>query len=224
MSEILLQNVNKTLSGKKVLNSIGLTLPENRIYGFYGRNGSGKTMLFRAIAGLVNADEGSLIKVFGQEIGKDTIFPADIGIIIESTGFWPHLTGFENLQFLSMISKKITNNDIKDTLLRVGLEEYDKKYKAYSLGMKQKLAIAQAIMEKPKLIILDEPTNSLDEQSVKNVHNVLLEEKARGATILICSHHKEDILSLSDEVYIMDEGFCTMADAAFYATPVPEVL
>lgn len=208
MSSIKVTNISKSIKKKKILNNINLDLKAGGIYGFYGRNGSGKTMLFRAISGLIIPDVGT-IDVFGEQIGKDVSFPTDMGIIIENVGFWPNLTGYQNLQLLASIKKKIDNDIIDKTLERVGLsEDKHKKYGSYSLGMKQKLAIAQAIMEKPKLLILDEPTNSLDEQTVRIVHNIFKEEQVRGCTILICSHNKEDIKNLCDSIYIMDNGTC----------------
>ena len=215
MQTITITNMSKVLKEQTVLNNISISLPKGQIYGFYGRNGSGKTMLFRAIAGLIIPTEGT-IQVFDQVLGKDVSFPANLGLIIENVGFWPHLTGFENLKLLAMIQNKISDDDITNAIERVGLFEPKKPYRAYSLGMRQKLALAQAIMEKPDLLLLDEPMNSLDEQSVRSMYEVLREEKARGATILMCSHNKEDLANLCDEIYIMDTGRCTQADENFW--------
>lgn len=208
MNGIELKDVNKKIRGNSVLLDINLTLEQERIYGFYGRNASGKTMLFRAISGLIKPDSGT-IKVFDEEIGKDISFPSNMGLIIENVALWNNLTGYENLKLLAGIRNLIDDKEINNALERVGLEPDDKRrYKSYSLGMKQKLAIAQAVMEKPRLIILDEPTNSLDESSVANFYKLITEERNRGATCLICSHQKDDIKLLSDEVYIMDSGRC----------------
>lgn len=214
MNGIELKDVNKKIRGNPVLLDINLTLEQERIYGFYGRNASGKTMLFRAISGLIKPDTGT-IKVFDEEIGKDVSFPSSMGLIIENVALWNNLTGYENLKLLASIRNLINDQEINNALERVGLEPNDKRrYKSYSLGMKQKLAIAQAIMEKPRLIILDEPTNSLDESSVANFYKLIIEERNRGATCLICSHQKDDIKLLSDEVYVMDSGRCCKMEGA----------
>lgn len=203
---IEINNLSKTLKGKKVLSEVTLSLEKGKVYGFLGRNGSGKTMLFRAISGLIKPTTGT-IKINNKELHKDISFPENIGIIIENPGFWQNYTVFENLKVLSEINKKITDTQIFNALERVDLKNSaNTKYKKLSLGMKQKLAIAQAIMEFPDLIILDEPTNSLDEYSVNIVRNIILEEKKRGATILISSHNKEDIDILSDEKYKVTDG------------------
>lgn len=206
MSTIEVINVSKEIKGHKVLSNVNLTVEKGKIYGFFGRNGSGKTMLFRAICGLIRPTSGE-VTVFGKVIGKDTSYPVNLGLIIETVGFWPQFTGFQNLKMLADINQKINDNDIANTITRVGLEPSDKRiFKKYSLGMKQRLGIAQAIMERPDLIVLDEPTNSLDEDGVELVRKILLEEKQRGATILIASHNKDDINLLSDKKYQMDKG------------------
>lgn len=208
MNTIKLQNVSKTIKNNTVLENINLELKQGNIYGFYGRNGSGKSMLFRVVSGLVIPTQGDVF-IFGEHIGKDVSFPSSIGLIIENINLWGDMSGVENLQMLASIKKQITVDQIKATINRVGLDAQDKKkYSKYSLGMRQKLAIAQAIMEKPKLLVLDEPTNGLDEESVNNIRKVLREEKNRGATILIASHNKDDIRLLCDEIYLMDMGKC----------------
>ena len=165
---------------------------------------------------MVVPDSGR-IQVFDEVLGAKTSFPSSMGLVIENVGLWKHLTGFENLRLLASIKKEIDAAQINRTLERVGLDPTDKrKYGAYSLGMKQKLAIAQALMEMPKLIVLDEPTNSLDEQSVLQFRKILLEEKERGATILIASHQKEDLKLLCDQIFLIDAGTCrVMGEGSF---------
>ena len=155
MKQITVSDAAKTLKKRLVLNHINLELEEGGIYGFFGPNGSGKTMLFRAICGLIYLDSGS-IDVFGQKVGEKR-FPKDLGLVIESVGFWNEFTGFENLKFLASIKQKIGDREINQVLERVGLDPKDSRsYKKYSLGMKQRLAIAQAVMEQPRLLVLDE--------------------------------------------------------------------
>ena len=206
LSYIEVHKLNKKIKEVQVLEDINMNLDKGKIYGFIGRNGSGKTMLFRAICGLINIDSG-YIKISGKELNKDISFPENVGVIIENPGFWSGYTAFENLKILSEIKNIIDDKDIINALDRVGLKDKkDLKYRKFSLGMKQKLAISQAIMEKPDLIILDEPTNGLDEESCIMVRKILLEEKERGATILIASHNKEDIDYLSDKKFKIDNG------------------
>nr|WP_276938940.1 ATP-binding cassette domain-containing protein [Helcococcus sueciensis] len=206
MSSIFLKNVNKSIKGMPILQDINLNLEEGKIYGFIGVNGSGKSMLFRAISGLIKIDSGS-IEVFGEKIGKELSFPSNLGILIDEGGFWNDLTAFENLKNLAAIKQKVDNDTIRKTIERVGLNPDDKRiYRKFSLGMKQRLSIAQAIMESPNLLILDEPTNALDADGVELIYNILLEEKNKGTTILIASHNKEDIDNLSDRVFELYEG------------------
>ena len=209
---VILTNVSKHLRGKTILSDINLNLESGKIYGFYGRNASGKTMLFRTIAGLLIPDQGSVV-VFGQKITADKSFPDSMGLIIENVGLWKNLTGMENLRLLAGITRKANENELRDAVSRVGLDPDDpRKYGAYSMGMKQKLIIAQAIMEKPTILILDEPTNGLDEDGVIRFRNLILEEKERGATCLIATHQKDDIKQLCDQVFHMKDGRCLLAD------------
>jgi len=206
MMAVEIYHLTKIIRGRTILNDITLELERGKIYGFFGRNASGKTMLFRAICGLIKPTRGE-VRVFGKRIGVDVSFPESLGLIIENVGFWEQWTGFQNLKFLASIKNIITDEDIRAAIRRVGLDPDDKRiYGKYSLGMKQRLGIAQAIMEKPQLIVLDEPTNSLDEEGVGLVRNILLEEKERGATILIASHIKEDIDLLCDEKFKVEAG------------------
>ena len=206
MKYLEIKNLTKSIKDITVLDNINLSLDKGKIYGFIGRNGSGKTMLFRAICGLIKIDTG-YIKINGKELNKDISFPDSVGVIIENPGFWENYTAFENLKILSQIKNVINDDDICYQLDRIGLsDKKDLKYKKFSLGMKQKLAIVQAIMEKPKLIVLDEPTNGLDEESCKLVRQILIQEKERGAIILVASHNKEDINYLADEKFKIDNG------------------
>lgn len=194
---INVENISKTIKGNTVLKDISLKIETGKIYGFIGHNGSGKTMLFRAIIGLIPINIGKINK-------KEQL---KIGAIIESPGFLLTYTGFQNLKLLASINGTISDEIINETMLRVGLDPTNKKkVKSYSLGMKQKLAIAQAIMESPDVLVLDEPTNGLDYESVLNVYSLLKEERKRGKTILIASHNKDDIKALSDEIYKLDNG------------------
>lgn len=206
MSKIKIINYTKVLKNKEVLKDINYTFEEGTIYGLYGRNGSGKTMLLRAIAGLIYATQGE-IHINDQILHKDIDFPMDTGIIIETISLLPQHDAFTNLKILSKIRNVASDEDIRNAILQVGLNPDDKKkVKAYSLGMKQKLAIAQAIFEKPKILLLDEPTNALDEESMKRVRSLLLQLKKQGCLIVIASHNKEDISYLCDQVLVIDNG------------------
>lgn len=202
-------NVSKVIKKRTVLQNINFQLERGKIYGFVGHNGSGKSMLFRVICGLVKPTVGT-VKLFGDVLHRDISFPISASVILEKPGFLEHYSGFSNLKFLASIRNQITDQDIKDAITKVGLDPEDNRpVKAYSLGMKQKLAIAQSIMETPELILLDEPMNGLDEDSVQNVYNIINAEKQRGATILLTSHNKIDIESLCDQVYKLREGVLT---------------
>ncbi len=205
MNEVILSGVNKTIKGADILRGIDLKLHGGKIYGLYGSNGSGKTMLLRAIAGLIHIDSGSIV-INGKQLHKDSDFPESIGVVIENPEFWDGYTGFENLKMLASIKKKINNDAIRNTLERVGLDPSDKRtVKKYSLGMKQKLGIAQAIMESPDIILLDEPTNALDKKSTENIRSIIAEEAARGAIVVVASHVEAD-LDICDIRYEMIDG------------------
>lgn len=206
MPYIEIQNLTKTFKKHKVLDDISLSCEQNTICGFVGVNGSGKTMLFRAICGLIRPDSGT-VTVNGKVIGEDLSSPEDLGVIIENAGLWSEYSGFDNLKMLTRIGKKVSDEEIKNTIARVGLDPADKRpIRKYSLGMKQRIVFAQAIMEQPALLVLDEPTNALDEDGVALFRQILLEEKARGATILISSHNREDIAVLCDQVFHLRDG------------------
>lgn len=200
------QNYKKIIKKKVILDDINLTLTSGNVYGFYGRNGSGKSMLFRAITTLIYPTEGDIL-IDGKSIIKDDFDLSRIGLLLEEPGFYPHLTGFKNLSMLYEINHKRDDAYIEEVLRSVGLENYPKeKYKEYSLGMRQKLRIAQAIMEDQELIILDEPTNGLDEKSVDRIRDIVKKLKKEEKLILIASHNKEDLRILCDKIYHIEAG------------------
>ncbi|MGE8001760.1 ABC transporter ATP-binding protein [Lysinibacillus sp. NPDC093190] len=206
---IEVSNVSKVIKGRTVLKDINIHLEQGKVYGFVGHNGSGKSMLFRIICGLVKPSIGT-VKLFEDVLHKDISFPKSASVILEKPGFLEHYSGFLNLKFLAAIRNQINDDDIKAAIERVGLDPTDHRpVKTYSLGMKQKLAIAQSIMEKPEIILLDEPMNGLDEDSVQKVYEIIKDEKQRGATILLTSHNKIDIESLCDQVYMLHNGLLT---------------
>jgi ABC-2 type transport system ATP-binding protein len=203
---LVLTEVRKTIKGRVILDGISLTLDSGGVYGFQGANGSGKTMLFRAIAGLVHIDSGA-IDVFGKRIGRDLSFPESLGLTVENVGFWPHLTGSECLEALRRIKNTAPKSSVRDALLRVGLNPYDpRKYAAYSLGMKQKLALAQAVMEAPSLLVLDEPGNGLDADAAERLRTIVREEKERGALVLLSSHEEAFLSDVCDSVVHISKG------------------
>ncbi len=208
MSDTLINfsNYSKIYRKKVVLDNVNLQLERGRTYGIIGRNGSGKTLLLKAICGLINAS-GGYVEVEGKKIGKDIDFPENIGVIIENPGFIQNKSAYQNLKILAGIRNIITDEKIKETINFVGLDPEDKKpVKKYSLGMKQRLGIAQAIMEEPQILLLDEPMNGLDKKGVEDIRNYILKLKEKGITILITSHNSEDIQLLCDDVYEMDYG------------------
>lgn len=206
MSYIEVKNVSKIIKGNSVLENINLNLEKGKIYGFVGRNGSGKTMLFRTICGLIRPTEGEVI-IDGKTLSKEIDFPDSCGVILDTPGFWENQTGLECLKNIASIKSIVDEDTISSWMSKLGLDSKDKKiFRKYSLGMKQKLALVQALMESPDLIILDEPTNALDEESVENLKEILKTERMRGATILIASHNKTDIEELSDKIFKIDCG------------------
>ena len=210
MSTIIeITNLCKSFKETKVLNDITIKIKKGNIIGIIGRNGSGKTVLFKCICGLVSPTKGT-VKINNKILGKDIDIPNNIGAIIENPGFLPNYSGFKNLKFLAMIKNQISNEHIKDTIKLVGLNPDSKKHVGkYSLGMRQRLGIAQAIMEDPDVLILDEPMNGLDNDGVQDMRKLFLKLKEQGKTILLASHNKEDIEVLCDEVYMMDKGILT---------------
>lgn len=203
---IEIKNINKKIKNQVILDNISLILNEGKCYGFIGNNGSGKTMLFRAITGLMQVDNGS-IKINGIEIGKEQDFIKDAGTIIGESTFINSLSGYDNLLILAEIQNKIGKEDILEVLKKVELiEAKDKKFKSYSLGMKQRLRIAQAIMENNSILILDEPFNGLDKEGTREIQELLLNYKKMGKTILLTSHDERDIELLCDEVFELNSG------------------
>ncbi len=203
---IEIKDYTKTIKDATVLKDVNLRFESGIVYGLKGKNGSGKTMLMRAIAGLIKPTSGS-VDINGKVLGKDMSFPESIGVLIENPAFLPGCTGFENLEILASIQKRIGKEDIEETLEAVGLEPHDKrKYKKYSLGMKQKLGIAAAVMEHPDIIILDEPINAIDEDGVNRVEAILEKEKKRGAVIIVACHDKEEMERLADEIICIEDG------------------
>ncbi|MGL4731117.1 MAG: ATP-binding cassette domain-containing protein [Clostridium sp.] len=203
---LTVENLSKEIKNVTVLNNINLKLNKGNIYGFRGKNGSGKTMLFRALCGLIKPTEGKVI-INGQVLGDDISFPESVGVIIEYPGFLPNLSGYENLKLISEINNKVGEKEIKEIISAVGLDPEDKKkFKKYSLGMKQRLGIAQALMENPELIILDEPTNALDSDAVLSIKDLLIKMKNNNKLILIASHDKEELELLSDEIFYIENG------------------
>ena len=199
-----IKNYCKSIKSRPILNNVSYNFEYGKIYGIYGHNGSGKTMLLRAIAGLLVPDSGSVV-IDGKVLHKDMSFPPSIGIVIENMNLLPQYNAFDNLKILGKIKKTATDEDIKTALERVGLKS-DLKVKKFSRGMKQRLNIAQAVFEKQKIILLDEPTNALDNDGVQLIYKLLKEEKERGALVVITTHHKEDLEEVCDVVLEMTEG------------------
>ena len=206
---IVVEEVSKSYKGISVLDHVNISFEKGKIHGIIGRNGSGKTVFIKIICGLVRPDEGH-VSVNGKEIGKDADFPESIGVIIEAPGFLPNLSAYRNLDYLASLKGVIGKEEIRNAMSLVGLDPDDRKHVGkFSLGMKQRLGIAQAIMENPDILILDEPMNALDKSGVAEIRELLLRLKAEGKTILIVSHNAEDIRMLCDTVHEMDGGKLT---------------
>ena len=208
MSEniIEIKNLTKRFKEETVLNNITVSFERGKIHGIVGRNGSGKTMMFKCICGFIHPSKGE-IYVNGKRIGVETDTPDDVGIIIESPGFLPAYDGFHNLSFLAAIRGKINDEQVREAIRTVGLDPDSKKHVGkYSMGMRQRLGIAQAIMEDPGLLILDEPFNGLNLSGVKEMRKLFLSLKEKGKTILLASHYKEDVEFLCDTIIKMDKG------------------
>ena len=203
---IEVKNITLTIKKQVILDDVSIACEEGKIYGLIGRNGSGKTMLMKSICGFIRPEKGE-IYVLGKRIGRDTDYAKDTGIIIETPGFIGYYSGFKNLSMLSDINKKIDDEKIREVMNFVGLDPDMKKgVRKYSMGMRQRLGLAQAIMEDPKILILDEPMNGLDREGVADMRKYLLKLKEEGKTILLSSHSAEDISVLCDKVYEMEHG------------------
>lgn len=203
---VVLDNVSKTFKDKTVLQKTSLTIESGRITGFIGRNGSGKTVLFKLICGLMLPTTGT-VTVDGVRVGKDRDFAPDTGVLIETPSFISYESGLRNLRDLAAIRRKIATGDVREAIRLVGLDPDDRKRVGkYSLGMRQRLGIAQAIMERPSLIILDEPMNGLDRSGVEDMRAVFAKLRDEGKTILLASHAAEDIEILCDAVYELENG------------------
>lgn len=206
-SGIIVDKINKSFGKEHVLKDISLSIPPGSIYGVVGNNGSGKTVLMKCICGFMKCDSGKVI-VDGKIVGREVDFPDRLGVIIETPGFMPGLSGYKNLKILSSLKGRIGKDEIRDTMRRVGLNPDLKKTVAkYSLGMRQRLGIAQAIMENPNVLVLDEPFNGLDKFGVKEIRALLKELSNDGKAILLASHNAQDIEELCDHVVdLMQEG------------------
>lgn len=203
---IVVSHATKIIRGRTVLDDVTLSLPRGGIYGFSGINGSGKTMLFRAISGLIHLTSGE-IDVFGQRIGDDVDFPRSLGLVLETTGFWDESTGMKNLLMLASIKEVVGKREVRKALERVGLDPDDKRpFSTYSMGMRQRLTIAQAIMEAPELLILDEPTNALDVEGIETVSRIVREEHERGCTVLVSCHNEPALEALFEREWRMVDG------------------
>ena len=200
------KNVNVTIGKNRILQDISVHFEKGKIHGLIGRNGSGKTVLMKCICGFMKPTSGAVF-VEGKQIGKDVDFPADTGAIIENVEFLSYLNAYQNLENLAAIHQKIGKKEIQEILKIVGLENTGrKKVGKFSLGMRQRLAIAQAIMESPQLIILDEPMNGLDKSGVEEMRRIFGKLRDEGTTMILASHNMEDISCLCDEIYEMDAG------------------
>ncbi|NLJ41373.1 MAG: ABC transporter ATP-binding protein [Clostridiales bacterium] len=203
---IIVSHVYKSFDEEEVLHDVNHEFEEGKIHGIVGNNGSGKTVLFKCICGFLRPTKGKIMVDY-QQVGKDMDFPGDMGIIIETPGFLPYASGMKNLQILASLNRKVNNNQIAKTIKRVGLDPKIKKpVSKYSLGMRQRLGIAQAIMEDPRILILDEPFNGLDKHGVEDMRGLIKELKERKKTILLASHNQGDIDELCDTVCEMDSG------------------
>lgn len=204
--KVEIKNVDKSFKKIKVLDKVNMILEAGNIYSFVGPNGSGKTVLLKMICGFYKPTAGEIL-IDGKNIIMEKTYPENTGALIEKPSFIPDLTGKENLLFLANIQNKIGEKEIDEIVKIVGLEEHiNRKYNTYSLGTKQKLGLAQALMEKPNLIILDEPFNGLDSKSATRIRNYLKEQAKNGALIIISTHIKEDIKQLTSKVYMFEDG------------------
>lgn len=206
MYYIEVKDYSKKIKGTYVLSHVNVRFEEGKVYGLKGKNGSGKTMLMRAISGLIHPTEG-YVDINGQILGKDIVYPESLGLLLENPAFLSGETGLSNLKILAKLKNEIGEEQIRKTLEDVGLDPDDKrKYYKYSLGMKQKLGIAAAIMEQPKIIILDEPINALDSETAEKIKHIIIREKERGAVIILACHDTEELMYLSDCIVEIQNG------------------
>lgn len=206
---ISVENVSLTIGPAHILRDVSIQFEEGLIHGIVGRNGSGKTMLMKCICGFIRPTSGQII-VDGQQVGRDVDFPPDLGLLIETPGFVPYYSGLKNLALLAAINRRTSRERLNVCMEQLGLgDAKDKRVSQYSMGMRQRLGIAQAIMEDPQLLILDEPLNGLDEQGVQDIRALLLDLKRKGKTVLLSSHNGEDIDLLCDSVCRMAGGVLT---------------
>lgn len=206
---IEVKDVNLIIGKEQILHNINVSFEKGKIHGLVGRNGSGKTMLMKCICGFVKYTSGEIL-VNDKKVGKDIDFPDNIGIIIETPGFIPYYSGYKNLKLLAGLNNRIGRKEIEDTIELVGLDpKLKKSVRKYSLGMRQRLGMAQAIMENPDILVLDEPMNGLDKQGVEDMRELLMKLKKEGKTIILASHSTEDIDILCDTVHEMDKGIMT---------------
>lgn len=207
---IVLEHISKSFGEENVLRDVSRRFAAGQIHGIVGNNGSGKTVMMKCICGFLRPDEGRIL-VGGKQVGKDFDFPPNLGVIIETPGFLPNLTAVKNLKLLASINRKIGEKEVRESIRRVGLDpDMKKPVGKYSLGMRQRLGLAQAIMEEPELLILDEPMNGLDKAGVAEMRKLLLSLKESGKTILLASHNQADIDVLCDTVCEMDGGKMTV--------------
>lgn len=206
---IAIRALSKRFGQEQVLKDVSLSLEAGRIHGIIGRNGSGKTVMLKCVCGFLRPDDGS-VTVSGKVIGKDCDFAPDTGMLIETPGFLPHETGMDNLLWLARLTKKADKEKIRELIRLVGLDPADKKgVGKYSMGMRQRLGIAQAMLEDADLLILDEPMNGLDNQGVKDMRQLFIRLREQGKTIILASHFAQDIEELCDTVHEMDQGVLT---------------
>lgn len=203
-------NVEKSFGDEQVLKHVSHDFEKGKIHGIVGNNGSGKTVLMKCICGFLRPDSGRIL-VNHEEVGKKRDFPDDLGIIIETPGFLPHLSGFQNLKILASLRKIANDHTIRDTIQLVGLDpDMKKPVGKYSLGMRQRLGLAQALMEDPGLLILDEPLNGLDKNGVLHIRSLIKDLRTQGKTVILASHNQMDIDELCDTVCEMDGGILTV--------------
>jgi len=203
---ISLKEVSKVIKKATILDHINVEFHSGRVYGLRGYNGSGKTMLLRLIAGLILPTNGS-VYINNKVLGRDITFPESMGILIENPAFLDSYTGYQNLKLLADLKRQIGEEQIRKALESVGLDSFDpRKYRKYSLGMKQRLGIAAAIMEENDILLIDEPTNALDSEGVDLVKKIIKSEKARGALILVACHEAQVLEALADEIYVIEKG------------------